>query len=80
MLLLETDPHRGLTEEDARGRRDRYGPNALPRARRAGPLARLLRQVTDPLIYVLLAAGAVTLALGEQVDTAVIFGWWRSTP
>jgi cation-transporting ATPase F len=74
VLLLETDPHRGLAEAEARSRRERYGANALPQARRAGPLARVLHQVTDPLIYVLLAAGAVTAALGEHVDMAVIFG------
>ena len=74
VLLLETDPHRGLAEAEARSRRERYGPNALPQARRAGPLARVGHQVNDPLIYVLLAAGAVTVALGEHVDAAVIFG------
>ena len=74
VLLLETDPGRGLAEAEARCRRERYGPNVLPPARRAGPLARVLHQVNDPLIYVLLAAGAVTVALGEHVDAAVIFG------
>ena len=74
VLLLETDPHRGLAEAEACSRRERYGPNALPQARRAGPLARVGHQVNDPLIYVLLAAGAVTVALGEHVDAAVIFG------
>jgi cation-transporting ATPase F len=74
VLLLETDPYRGLTGAEARGRRERYGANVLPQARRAGPLARVLHQVTDPLVYVLLGSGAVTVALGEHVDAAVIFG------
>jgi len=74
VLLLGTDVESGLAEVDAGRRRERYGPNVLPRARRVGPLARVLAQVNNPLIYVLLAAGAVTLALGEQVDAAVIFG------
>jgi cation-transporting P-type ATPase F len=72
VLLLETDPGGGLTEAEARQRRERYGPNVLPRAGRAGPLVRVARQVNHPLIYVLLAAGAVALALGEHVDAAVI--------
>ena len=73
-MVLETDPHRGLAEAEACSRRERYGGNSLPPARRAGPLARVGHQVNDPLIYVLLAAGAVTVALGEHVDAAVIFG------
>ena len=74
VLLLETDPGHGLAEAEARGRLERYGPNALPRASRAGPLARVLHQVHDPLVYVLLVSGAVAVALGEHVDAAVIFG------
>jgi cation-transporting ATPase F len=34
----------------------------------------VLHQVTDPLVYVLLVSGAVTVALGEPVDASVIFG------
>ena len=74
VLLLATDPHRGLTTAEARSRLDRFGPNLLPRAETAGPLRRFLRQLQHPLIYVLLASGATTLALGEVVDSSVIFG------
>ncbi len=75
VLLLGTDPHRGLTAAEAADRLDRFGPNLLPHAEAAGPLRRFLRQFQHPLIYVLLAAGATTLALGgEVVDSSVIFG------
>ncbi|MEG9518140.1 HAD-IC family P-type ATPase [Saccharopolyspora indica] len=74
MSGLHTDAHRGLTTAEADRRRDRFGPNALPRSAAAGPVVRLLRQVRDPLVYVLLVAGVVTLALGEGVDASVIFG------
>jgi cation-transporting ATPase F len=73
VLLLETDPGSGLGEAEAGRRRERYGPNVLPRAGRAGPLVRVARQVNNPLVYVLVAAGALALALGERVDAAVIF-------
>src|SRR5665647_2173390 len=74
VLLLETDPHRGLTAAVAADRLDRFGPNVLPHAEAAGALRRFLRQFQHPLIYVLLAAGGITLALGEVVDFSVIFG------
>jgi cation-transporting P-type ATPase F len=74
VLLLETDPHRGLTVEQAAERLERFGPNTLSPTRRAGPLIRALRQFHHPLIYVLLAAGAITAGMGEFVDSAVIFG------
>jgi cation-transporting ATPase F len=74
LLLLETDRRDGLSESEAAHRLARYGPNQLPAVDTAGPLARFLRQLNHPLIYVLLAAGTVTLLLRELVDSAVIFG------
>ena len=74
VLLLETDPHRGLTEVEAAERLVRFGPNLLPHTETAGPMRRFLRQFQHPLIYVLLVAGVATLVLGEVVDSAVIFG------
>ena len=74
VLLLETDPHQGLDPAQAAERLDRFGPNALPAVRGAGLLVRILRQFHHPLIYVLLVAAAVTAALREFVDSAVIMG------
>ncbi len=74
VLLLETDPHRGLTEVEAAQRLVRFGPNLLPHTETAGPMRRFLRQFQHPLIYVLLVAGVTTLVLGEVVDSVVIFG------
>ena len=73
LLLLQTDARTGLTRPEADARLARYGPNVLPQVRAAGPIRRLLQQLHNPLIYVLLAAGVVTVALGEVVDASVIF-------
>jgi magnesium-transporting ATPase (P-type) len=67
------DPSRhGLTSAEARERIARYGPNVLPSEPppRLGAVA--LRQLRSPLIYVLIAAAAVALALGDVTDAAFI--------
>lgn len=74
VLLLETDPHLGLSDDEAAERLQRFGPNALPLAKRGGLLLRILRQFHHPLIYVLLVAGAITAGLQEYIDSSVIFG------
>ncbi|MGB5150051.1 MAG: cation-transporting P-type ATPase [Mycobacterium sp.] len=74
VLLLETDPHRGLSAAEAAERLERFGPNTLPAVAGAGLLVRILCQFHHPLIYVLLVAGAITAGLQEFVDAAVIFG------
>ncbi|WP_372893155.1 HAD-IC family P-type ATPase [Rhodosalinus sp.] len=62
----------GLSEAEAERRLSETGPNRLPEPPRAGPVRRFLRQFQNLLIYVLLAAAAVTAALGHPVDTGVI--------
>lgn len=74
VLLLETDPHRGLTADQVLERRDRFGPNVLPAEHGPGLLIRIVRQFHHPLIYVLLVAVAVTAVLREFIDSAVILG------
>jgi len=62
----------GLSAVDAADRLRRNGPNKLPEAPPDGALRRFFRQFRNVLIYVLLAAAAVTAALGHLVDTGVI--------
>jgi calcium-translocating P-type ATPase len=63
---------RGLTREEAHLRLTREGPNQLPEAAPTSPLVVLLHQFRSPLIYILLAATLVTLALEEFIDAGVI--------
>ena len=72
--LLETSLQRGLAASEVEDRRARFGPNRVTAKKRTGPLVRFLLQFHQPLIYILIAAGAVTAALGEWVDSSVIFG------
>jgi magnesium-transporting ATPase (P-type) len=71
---LASDASRGLTSAEARRRLEAHGPNRLPEAARRGPLVRFLLQFHNPLIYVLLAAGAITLWLDHFIDAGVIIG------
>ncbi|HWR69883.1 MAG TPA: HAD-IC family P-type ATPase, partial [Dehalococcoidia bacterium] len=62
----------GLTQEEAAAQRLRYGPNELQRKKKTSPVIAFLKQFMSPLIYVLLAAGIVTLAVGHYLDASVI--------
>jgi calcium-translocating P-type ATPase len=68
---LETAPD-GLDPGEARERLRRYGPNAIQEAPPPSPLVLFAHQFASPLIYILMAAAAVTLVLGEYIDSAVI--------
>jgi len=64
----------GLTDEEAARRLERYGANALPRGGGNEALKILLRQIRDPLIYVLLASTGLAILTGKVVDGLVIGG------
>ncbi len=70
---LESQEH-GLTESEVGARREVFGWNTLPEATSRPAWLRFLFQFHNPLIYVLLASGLVTLALQDYIDAAVIFG------
>ncbi len=65
---------RGLTSTEAAARLERHGRNVLPPPKRRGPLLRFLLQFHNVLIYVLLAAAAITAVMGHWVDSLVILG------
>jgi magnesium-transporting ATPase (P-type) len=64
----------GLSSTQATARLARHGPNLLPRRQGPGALKRLALQFHNVLIYVLLGATLVTLALGHWLDSVVILG------
>ncbi|WP_114965213.1 HAD-IC family P-type ATPase [Alkalilacustris brevis] len=68
---IETTP-KGLSSDEAARRLAEHGPNSLPAPERPSALRRLARQLNNLLILVLIAAAAITAALGHWVDTGVI--------
>ena len=76
---LGTDLDRGLSEEEAAARLRQSGPNRLDAADSIPAWRKFLGHFADPLVYLLLAAAAVALAVwflaggeGVPVDTIVI--------
>ncbi len=62
----------GLKETEARRRVERYGQNRLADKKPKSPLARFLEQFKSVLVIILVAATAISLALGEVTDAVVI--------
>ncbi len=62
----------GLSQDEAEERRERHGLNEIAddSGRSLEDIA--INQFTDPLIYLLIAAGIVTTAVGHLIDSAVI--------
>jgi potassium/sodium efflux P-type ATPase len=76
LAVLQSSLH-GLGCSDAAARLERYGRNTLPRARAPGIARVFLHQFASPLVYVLMVAALLSLAIQEWSDagfiTAVLF-------
>ncbi|MFP2927892.1 cation-translocating P-type ATPase [Pyxidicoccus sp. 3LG] len=62
----------GLSEESARERLARHGPNVIERQKAEGPLKLLWRQVNSPFIWVLIASSVLAIAMGKVTDGLVV--------
>ena len=60
--LLETDTEKGLDLFEVKHRMEQYGPNTISSKKGKGPLQRFLLQFHQPLIYILIASGLITLS------------------
>ncbi|RJQ39889.1 MAG: hypothetical protein C4555_02465 [Dehalococcoidia bacterium] len=62
----------GLTDDEVRERLARYGHNELKAKGRVSPVLVFLKQFLSPLIYVLLVAAIISVAVGHLLDAGVI--------
>ncbi len=71
---LDSNIESGLTDSEILQRQEKYGKNILTPKKGTGPIKRFLLQFHNPLLYILLVSGFVTLLLREYADSSVIFG------
>jgi Ca2+-transporting ATPase len=69
---LHSDSRRGLSGREAALRLQQYGPNILETGRKVSWYAVLARQFVDVLIFILLAAASISVAVGEIGDAVTI--------
>ena len=83
---LDVEFTNGLNTAEAASRLARHGPNQLTEVPGKPAWKRLLEQLAQPLVLVLIGAGVITGGLGEWVDASVIFtvvlvnasiGYWQ---
>jgi Ca2+-transporting ATPase len=62
----------GLTAAQVIAQRRKYGENVLPLTKRTSAWTILVNQFKNPLVYIILAAAAISLAVGEYSDFIII--------
>jgi len=72
--FLDVNLATGLSADEVRRRQKEHGPNRVTARRGTPTWLKFLKQLSQPLVCILLAAVGVTAFLGEWVDSSVIFG------
>ena len=65
-------PHRGLTNQEARRLLDQIGPNEPAPARRSSPVIQILVLFANPLAIILIIASIVSAFVGEPLNAIII--------
>jgi Ca2+-transporting ATPase len=73
LKALESDPHRGLSDDEVVRRLAAHGPNELRKEEKVSPWTIFLGQFKNTLIIILLVATVLSAAVGEIFDAALIF-------
>ncbi len=73
MARLDTRPD-GLNDGEVTERLQRFGANTLARSGGTSPWLIFWRQINNPIGWLLIAAGALAVALKKPTDAAVVFG------
>ncbi|MBO0683674.1 MAG: HAD-IC family P-type ATPase, partial [Candidatus Dormibacteraeota bacterium] len=71
----QADLNRGLSSQEAARRLGADGPNELPAARRRNLLQQGWEVVRQPMLLLLLGAGAVNFLLSEPLDAAILMSF-----
>ncbi len=70
---LDSDEH-GISSQEAKRRLEKYGRNEISREDGRSAVIILLSQFTNSLVYILLAAAAISFAFDKMLDFYVILG------
>ncbi len=72
---IPSPTHDGLSETEARERLARDGPNELPVSRPRSVLRLLRDVVSEPMFLLLVACGAIYMALGDRREALMLLGF-----
>lgn len=72
IISLETNIDEGLHDQEVNERLSKYGYNKLQTSKKKTLLSRILDQLMNVLIYVLIGAAVISMLLGEWADAFII--------
>ena len=67
-----SDPNRGLTSDEARKRLEKFGPNRLESSDKKSLVKKIIDQLADPMVILLVIAAIVSAFTGDAIEAVII--------
>ncbi|MFL8888590.1 cation-translocating P-type ATPase [Helcococcus kunzii] len=72
LTTLSSDKDKGLTSSEAQTRLEKYGKNEIEEKKGKSFFQKLLEQILDPMVLILLAAAFISSLTGDMIETLII--------
>ncbi len=66
------DPSRGLTSDEAKQRLEKFGPNVIESSNKKSLAKKIIEQIADPMVILLVLASIVSAFTGDTVEAVII--------
>ena len=67
-----SDPNRGLTSDEAKQRLEKFGPNVIESSNKKSLAKKIIEQIADPMVILLVLASIVSAFTGDTVEAVII--------
>lgn len=67
-----SDPSRGLTSDEAAKRLEKFGPNVIESSNKKSLAKKIIEQIADPMVILLVLASIVSAFTGDTVEAVII--------
>lgn len=67
-----SDPSRGLTSDEAKQRLEKFGPNVIESSNKKSLAKKIIEQIADPMVILLVLASIVSAFTGDTVEAVII--------
>ena len=69
---MGSDPKKGLSSNEASSRLEKYGPNKIESSNKKSLSKKILEQILDPMVILLILASIVSMFTGDKIEAIII--------
>ena len=69
---IDSNPKTGLSSSEAKSRLEKYGPNKIESSSKKSLIRKILDQIIDPMVILLIVASIISAFTGDKIEAIII--------